>query len=66
MSAHDPKALEATDLLRFYAEAGVDVALSEEPVDRFALSRAIAEEAARKREAARRPREEREPPAAIE
>jgi DNA polymerase len=26
-------------LLRFYAEAGVDVALSETPVDRFALSR---------------------------
>jgi DNA polymerase len=28
------------DVLRFYAEAGVDLALSEAPVDRFALSRA--------------------------
>jgi DNA polymerase len=44
-------AMEA--LLRFYAEAGVDVALSEEPVDRFALSQALAAEAARKSEARR-------------
>jgi uracil-DNA glycosylase len=34
---HNPEALR--DLLRFYEEAGVDMALSEEPVDRFALSR---------------------------
>lgn len=40
-------ALEA--LLRFYAEAGVDVALSEDPVDRFALSRATAEASERAR-----------------
>jgi DNA polymerase len=32
--------LDLTDVLRFYVEAGVDVALSEEPVDRFALSQA--------------------------
>jgi DNA polymerase len=43
------------DLLRFYEEAGVDVALSEESVDRFAQSRSIAEEAARRREVASRP-----------
>ena len=42
---------EAADLLRFYAEAGIDVALSETPVDRFALSRAQAESAARRRDA---------------
>jgi DNA polymerase len=45
------KALEA--LLRFYSEAGVDMALSEEPLDRFALSRALAEQAARAKEAER-------------
>jgi DNA polymerase len=47
----DVTALQA--LLCFYADAGVDAALSEEPVDRFALSRAAAEEAARAREAVR-------------
>ena len=31
---------DAADILRFYAEAGVDIALSEAPVDRFALARA--------------------------
>jgi uracil-DNA glycosylase family 4 len=46
---------DVADLLRFYEEAGVDVALSEEPVDRFAQSRAIAEEAARRRQAASQP-----------
>jgi DNA polymerase len=50
-SGGQSEAIEA--LLRFYAEAGVDVALSEEPVDRFALSRRLAEEAARAREAER-------------
>jgi DNA polymerase len=40
-------------LLRFYAEAGVDAALSEESIDRFALSRLAAEESARAREAER-------------
>ena len=47
----DIGAIEA--LLRFYGEAGVDAALSEEPVDRFALSRAHAEAAARGRGAQR-------------
>jgi DNA polymerase len=42
-------------VLRFYAEAGVDVALSETPVDRFALSKAQAEAATRAREEARQP-----------
>ena len=50
-SGGQSEAIEA--LLRFYAEAGVDVALSEEPVDRFALSRRLAEETARAREAER-------------
>ena len=45
---------EVADILRFYAENGVDAALSEEPVDRFLLSRALAAEAAERREAARR------------
>jgi uracil-DNA glycosylase family 4 len=47
--------LDPADLLLFYVEAGVDIALSEEPVDRFALSRAQAAEGARKREAVRQP-----------
>nr|WP_255599555.1 uracil-DNA glycosylase [Afifella sp. IM 167] len=38
------------ELLRFYVEAGVDCALSEEPVDRYAESRELAE----RRQAARR------------
>jgi DNA polymerase len=46
-----PDALQV--LLRFYAEAGVDAALAEEPVDRFALSRQLADEARRTREAER-------------
>jgi len=50
---------EVANILRFYAENGVDAALSEEPVDRFLLSRAIAEEAAERREAARRRQEDR-------
>jgi uracil-DNA glycosylase len=43
----------AADVLRFYAETGVDVALSEDSVDRFAVSRAIAEEAAERRQTRR-------------
>ena len=56
---------DTADLLRFYAEAGVDVALAEKPVDRFAESRAIAEEMARRREADRQLRAEAERAAAI-
>jgi DNA polymerase len=37
--APTPTLLELEVLLAFYAEAGVDAALSEEPVDRFALAR---------------------------
>jgi len=48
MANGKPADIHPADALRFYAEAGVDVALSEEPVDRFALSRAQAEGAARK------------------
>jgi DNA polymerase len=48
-----PSNLDAADLLRFYAEAGVDVALEEAPIDRFAQSRAIAEAASLRRDAAR-------------
>jgi DNA polymerase len=47
----DMSARDAVELLRFYTEAGIDVALSEAPVDRFALSRAQAEEAAQRRQA---------------
>jgi DNA polymerase len=43
--------LDPTDLLRFYAEAGVDAALQEAPVDRFAESRAMAEETQTRRAA---------------
>jgi uracil-DNA glycosylase len=39
---------DPTDVLRFYIETGVDVALSEESVDRFALSQTPAAEAPRK------------------
>lgn len=49
--AFHPQALEA--LLDFYVEAGVDAALNEEPVDRFALSAAQA--AAQRAPAALRP-----------
>ena len=52
--------IDPRDVLRFYAEAGVDAALSEEPVDRFALSRALADEAARGREVERQLAAERE------
>jgi DNA polymerase len=55
MAASKPMELDPGDLLRFYAAAGVDVALSEEPVDRFALSRTQAAEAAARREAGSRP-----------
>jgi len=37
-----PTVNDFADILGFYVEAGVDVALSEEPVDRFALSQAPA------------------------
>lgn len=54
---------EWQDLLAFYAETGVDVALGEEPFDRFAES--AAEAAARSRPAARAPvREAPAPPPA--
>jgi len=45
-------------LLRFYAEAGVDVALSEAPVDRFAESRATTAQVVRNRQAEGHIREE--------
>ncbi len=51
-------ARDAADVLRFYAEAGIDVALSEVPIDRFALSRAQAEAIAVAREAAAQRRSE--------
>jgi uracil-DNA glycosylase len=50
-SPHDPAEIQA--LLTFYAEAGVDAALHEAPVDRFAETRAMAEAAARERAAVR-------------
>jgi len=52
MSGAHPSQSNPRDLLRFYAEAGIDVALSEEPVDRFALSRVQTEAATRRREVA--------------
>ena len=52
MPSSEPQTLAAIEaLLRFYEEAGVDAALLEEPVDRFALSRTQAEAAARARAA---------------
>ena len=51
------------DILRFYAEAGVDLALEEAPVDRFALSRAQAEAVAQRQEAAKQRRAEPAAPA---
>ena len=57
-SPHDPAAIQA--LLTFYAEAGVDVALEEAPVDRFAETRAMAEAAAREKAAERQLVRERE------
>jgi DNA polymerase len=55
-STHRPEYLEA--LLRFYEEAGVDIALSEEPIDRFALTAATADAAARASDAQRQLRAE--------
>jgi uracil-DNA glycosylase family 4 len=49
MSRDLSSSASAEALLRFYAEAGVDVALSDEAVDRFALTRARSEAAARAR-----------------
>lgn len=46
-----PASIEA--LLRFYVETGVDVAVEDTPVDRFAQSKAISAERARAREADR-------------
>jgi uracil-DNA glycosylase family 4 len=51
-------------LLRFYDEAGVDAALSDTPVDRFAESRAAAEAAGRAQEAERQLQAEQERAAA--
>jgi uracil-DNA glycosylase len=51
---------ELKELLRFYAEAGADVALSEEPIDRFALTEAQAE-TRRASASPTRPRQEQEP-----
>jgi DNA polymerase len=48
---HRDEALEA--VLRFYSEAGVDVAISDEAIDRFALSQSRTEEGARLTEAER-------------
>jgi DNA polymerase len=58
--------LNPIDVLRFYAEAGVDLALSEDPVDRFALSRAPAIEVVEepKPASAAPPAQTREPPPA--
>ncbi len=58
MANGDITVRDAADILRFYAEAGIDVALSEASVDRFALSRAQAEAVAAARDAAARPRAE--------
>ena len=59
MAAGSTSNPEVADILRFYTENGVDAALSEEPIDRFLQSRAMAEEAAGRREAARQRQEER-------
>src|SRR6188472_1591325 len=56
----EPGRAAALDLLRFYAEAGVDAALSEAAVDRFELTRVHAEQSARAREAERQLRMEKE------
>lgn len=47
------KAQSIEALIRFYEEAGVDIALSEEPIDRFALSAEIAEAAEQAKSAQR-------------
>ena len=44
-----PDRKSLASLLGFYVEAGVDVALSESPVDAFALTRALADEDKRRR-----------------
>jgi DNA polymerase len=59
MSTHPADALQA--LLRFYVEAGVDAVISEEPVDCFALSRRLAEEAKRTRHTRPPPLAEQQP-----
>lgn len=52
MTSGDPRSLEAIEsLLRFYDEGGVDAALSEQAVDRFALTAARAGAVARSRKA---------------
>jgi len=58
-----PDAIAA--LLRFYVEAGVDVAVLDQPVDRFASSRADASKRSRRREAAHQLELERERAEAI-
>ncbi len=58
MARPTPEGADPVDILRFYAEAGIDVTLSEEPVDRFALSRAQAEAVARARDTVVRQRPE--------
>jgi DNA polymerase len=60
--ATKPGPPDAADLLRFYAETGVDVALEEEAVDRFAESQVSADEAKRRREAASLASAEPQPP----
>jgi DNA polymerase len=52
-------------LLRFYVEAGVDAAISEEPVDRFVQSRQLAEEARRTRHTRPPLSQEQQPPEPI-
>jgi DNA polymerase len=67
MTAASSDMTDPTDLLRFYAEAGVDAALEEAPVDRFVQSQAPVEPPAQARPApaAREaPRTPREPPTA--
>ncbi len=66
MAPTTPERTDPEEVLRFYAEAGIDVALSEAPVDRFALSHAQAEAVARARDTVVRqrpePRRETAPP----
>lgn len=53
---------DPADILRFYVESGVDMAVSEEATDSFALSHALAAEAAERRSS--RPSPQMRPPAA--
>lgn len=63
MAEPAPAETDLFDILRFHIEAGVDVALSETPVDRFALSRAASRpEAARGAKGAPPPPAERPAP----